>query len=113
MASNVKIGTFTGTGAAINIELGWIPEHVEIVNVTDGDDKWEWYSSMPAASAIYHRAVTDNATSGNASMAKITANGVSAYSPTNLSSKKGFTVGSALSESAKVFAYKATRSAEY
>lgn len=26
-----------GTGSAINVELGWIPDYVEIINLTDGD----------------------------------------------------------------------------
>jgi hypothetical protein len=30
-------GETVGNGAAINVELGWIPDRVEVVNVTDGD----------------------------------------------------------------------------
>jgi len=26
-----------GTGAAVNVELGWVPDFVEVINVTDGD----------------------------------------------------------------------------
>jgi hypothetical protein len=32
-----KTGFFYGTGAAINIELGWVPDTVIIENQTDGD----------------------------------------------------------------------------
>ncbi len=33
----VATGFLRGTGAAINVELGWIPDFVKIVNLTDGD----------------------------------------------------------------------------
>ncbi len=33
----VANGFLRGTGAAINVELGWIPDYVEIINLTDGD----------------------------------------------------------------------------
>ena len=37
----VATGFLRGTGAAINVELGWIPDWVRIINLTDGDDIWE------------------------------------------------------------------------
>jgi len=43
----------------------------------------------------------------------VTANGVDAYEPTDLSSKKGFTVGTAISESGMTFRYVAMRDAEF
>jgi len=33
----VATGFLKGTGAAVNVELGWIPEYVQIINLTDGD----------------------------------------------------------------------------
>lgn len=33
----VRTGEEVGTGAALNIELGWIPDRVEVYNATDGD----------------------------------------------------------------------------
>lgn len=38
---NVAVGFLRGTGAAINVELGWIPDFVKIINLTDGDVTWE------------------------------------------------------------------------
>ncbi len=32
-----KTGFLVGDGAAQNVELGWIPDRVEVINVTDGD----------------------------------------------------------------------------
>lgn len=37
MKGQTKIGTTVGNGAALNIELGWVPEMVELFNATDGD----------------------------------------------------------------------------
>jgi hypothetical protein len=34
---NIKCGYLVGNGAAQNVELGWVPDYVEVVNVTDGD----------------------------------------------------------------------------
>lgn len=32
----MKFGVLVGNGAAINVELGWIPDRVEVYNATDG-----------------------------------------------------------------------------
>lgn len=37
MKDQIKTGILVGNGAAQNIELGWIPEKVELYNCTDGD----------------------------------------------------------------------------
>lgn len=113
MAAEIRTGTYTGTGAAVNIELGWTPDYVKVVNVTDGDEYWEWFAGMTAAHAIYTRSVTDNATTGNAGITRITSNGISQRSPTDYASKQGFTAGSALSESGDTFAYIAVRNGDY
>lgn len=36
-SSQVATGFIRGTNAAINVELGWIPDFVQIINLTDGD----------------------------------------------------------------------------
>lgn len=36
MKGSFKSGSFTGTGATVNVELGWIPNTVEVYNATDG-----------------------------------------------------------------------------
>lgn len=33
----VATGFLRGTGAAINVQLGWIPDFVQVINLTDGD----------------------------------------------------------------------------
>lgn len=109
MANEVADGFYTGTGAAINIELGWVPDYVKIINLTDGTEMFEWFNGATNNPTIQSRAVTDNATTGNASMVRLTSNAVSAYSPTNLSNKPGFTVGTAISTSAKQYGWIAHR----
>lgn len=101
--NNVKVGTYTGTGAAINIELGFIPDYVRIVNATDGDIAWEWFYGMGAADALQGTNHADT------QFSLITSNGVDSYSPTDFTNNKGFTVGTSLSENAKVFYYVALR----
>lgn len=36
-SSQVACGFLRGTGAALNVELGWIPDFVMVFNLTDGD----------------------------------------------------------------------------
>lgn len=103
MAQNVEIGSYTGTGAAINIELGFIPEYVLIENATDGDANWKWFSGMADGSALQQVAA------GTKTL--ITSNGVSALPGDRTTPRRpGFTIGTALSESGKVFRYVAMRS---
>lgn len=113
MAGDIKVGTYEGTGAAINIELGWVPDYVRVVNTEDGDAIWEWFNGLGAGDAIFEQSIDDDGTSGNSSLALISSNGIDAYEPTDFSKKLGFTVGTALSENEKTFRYIALRSGEY
>lgn len=110
MTEQVKIGSYTGTGAAIDIELGFVPDYVRVINATDGDFAWEWFNGFGAGDALQQRQVADNGSTGNTSLALITSNGIDAYQGSS-SKGKGFTVGSALSEDTKVFRYVAMRNA--
>ena len=38
----IRTGFVLGTGAAINVELGFIPDYVRVANVTDGDKENIW-----------------------------------------------------------------------
>jgi hypothetical protein len=103
MANNVEIGSYTGTGAAINIELGFIPDYVLIENATDGDANWKWFGGMADASALQQVAA------GTKTL--ITSNGVTPLAGDRTTPRRpGFTIGTALSESAKVFRFVAMRS---
>ena len=104
MAGEVKIGSYVGTGAAVTVDLGWVPDYVLVENATDGDANWKWFSGMDNASALQQVAA------GTKTL--ITANGITPDVGT-LSSPKGITFGSALSESGKTFRFVAMRNAEY
>lgn len=103
MSSAVKIGSYVGTGAAINIELGFVPGYVRIWNATDGDTCWEWFNGLGAGDAL------QSANHASAQFSLITSNGVDAYAGTAADKAAGFTVGTALSESGKTFRYAAFR----
>ena len=83
MPTNIKSGTVTGTGANLNVSLGFAPDHVIVINDTT-NDRLEWFSNMPAASA-YKRVAAGTST-------KITTLGISLFtgSPTQ---QAGFTIG--------------------
>ena len=100
MNPDIQVGTVTGTGAAIDIELGFVPDYVKIVNITDADIMHEWFASMDDGKAI--------ATA--AAVATLATNGITPYAGVRGSNSKGFTIGTTISESAKVLAYVAMRS---
>lgn len=85
-------GTYTGTGAAVNVVLGFKPGFVFIYNFTDGDVTFQWSDTMAEGTAVQ----TDTA------VAKLASNGISLLDG---STGAGFIAGSSVSESAKVFHY--------
>lgn len=95
--SPISIGRVTGTGAAININLGWVPDYVRIVNITDADVFDEWFRDGSAAGTSISTA---------AAVAPRSSNGVTAL---DTDTAKGFTIGSGISESGKVLGYIAQR----
>lgn len=106
MSSEVTGGTYEGTGAAINIELGWIPDFVQVWNVEDGDATWTWFYGFGAGDAFA------TANHDTAQQSLITSNGIDAYTGSATPGSEaapGFTVGTALSESGKTFRYRAER----
>lgn len=52
MLPEVKVGTYTGTGAAQSITLGYKPSLVLAFNQTDGDTIWGHIKGMTAATAF-------------------------------------------------------------
>lgn len=83
-ALQIATGSFTGTGAAVNVVLGFKPRRVEIFNNTDGDDLFIHFEGM----------TEDHAIQSAAAISKLTANGISLRN-------NGFTAGSSCSESGK------------
>ena len=96
--SNIACNTYTGDGSAQNISLGFEPSYVLVWNATDGDAKWEWFRGLGEGDAL----ATANADTAQQSL--ISADGIDYYAGDG-DNPKGFTVGTALSESGKTFRY--------
>lgn len=95
---NFATGTVTGTGAAINVPLGWTPDFVKVINITDADTIDEWVAGMTEGTSI----------TTSAAVATRATNGISLYAG-DVSTAKGFTIGSGISESAKTLGWVAWR----
>lgn len=93
------VGTVEGTGAAINISLGFTPSYIRVVNTEDGDTIHEWFNGMTDGHAIK---IVDGGAATNIS--RITSNGISAYAGTTTAAK-GVTLGTDVSESGKTLHY--------
>ena len=89
-----KVGTYTGSGAAISIDLGYEPLAVVIYNETDGDGMWLAISGQADDKALQ---ILDTG-AGTTDLSFLASNGVTIQ-------KRGFSVGTSVSESAKVFRY--------
>jgi hypothetical protein len=78
-------GTFAGTGAALNICIGFIPDRVKIMNLTSAvlasltyDKKMSGVTAV--AGGILGKLVVDSGVTGNATMGKLAASaGVAEY----------------------------------
>ena len=77
-------GTATGTGAALNVEVGFTPSRVEIINETD-PGYYVWTSDM--ADAEMQKTIGDGTTTFE------TSDGISAYAGASGATGKGFTIG--------------------
>jgi len=78
MYKDVKIGTFKGTGAKINIACGFVPSYVKIMNIQDGGGLYatgEWFASMGEGYAWKTKAIVDSGSTGNKSSDLVT-NGI-------------------------------------
>jgi hypothetical protein len=98
MIPSTVVGTVEGTGAAINVVVGFKPDYVKIANTEDGDTIDEWFRGMAAGTSI---------TNTSAAVATRAANGITAYEGTE---GEGFTIGSGISENGKTLYYLAIRS---
>lgn len=95
MGVKMKTSSYTGTGAAINVETGFTVNFLIVFNRTDGDIVGLWTPGVGADKAIDIAA----AAAANA------ADGFTAYAGSTGSASVGFTAGTDYSESAKVYDY--------
>lgn len=111
-----KAGTVEGTGSAINVSVGFKPDYVKLFNLDDAGGlapTMEWFKGMPAASGLKGLKITDSGTSGNASQAKVTSNGISMYDGDDTHAP-GFTIGadSDINANGETICYIAVRNIE-
>lgn len=95
MKGQIKTGTYTGTGAAIELELGFQPDYFRTINITDGNAGLTWFSGMAAGTAIAE----------GAALASQASNGITLFAGTSGTKAAGVTVGTAGSVNAKVYRY--------
>lgn len=85
MTKQVKSGTVTGTGAAIDISLGWNPKRVVVLNTTSATlEQLEWITGMDDGAAIK--------TVAAGTRTKIASTGISAFAGDD-DEALGFTIG--------------------
>jgi hypothetical protein len=101
MATITKVGSYTGTGAALNVSVGFVPDYVRIVDAT-GLAVDEWFNGMTAGTSY------STATAGTQSV-RAAPGGVTAFAGTAATAGQGFTVGTALSTAARVYRYVAVQ----
>lgn len=78
-------GTVTGTGANIDIDLGWIPSEVRLLNVTASDFcRIHWSSGLANGGGI--KTLTSTST-------KLSSLGVTPLGAAATDTKKGFRIG--------------------
>lgn len=90
----IKTGSFTGAGAAVNVECGFTPLFAIVVNMTDNDVLDVFIAGMGAATGIQI----------GAAVAARSSNGCVAYAGSD-SEAEGLTIGSAVAENAKSIFY--------
>lgn len=102
MNTDIKQGTVTGTGAALNVQLGFQPKIIRIINETSGDELF-WTFSMGADKG-YKRVAAGTG-------AFISSGGITVYPGTSADENEGFTLGtdSDINVNAEVLHYMALR----
>lgn len=79
-----KTGTVEGTGAAINLELGFTPSYVQLINI-DGDASLVWTDTMTDGEGYKTVAAGTNA--------QIATGGITPYAGAEGSASVGITIG--------------------
>ena len=112
--NQVAVGSVAGTGAAINISIGFKPRYVKVFNYNDAGALYptlEWWEGMPAASGLKTKSIVDSGTTALKSSERITALGISQYEGGGSVAADGFTVGADtdINASGETFYYMAVR----
>lgn len=101
MTPKIATGSITGTGAALNVAIGFQPKYVKVYNNNDAGSKWatmEFFEGMTNGHGLKGLKVVDSGATGDASQAKVTSNGISLFGgstgPADLSGTCAVSVGS-------------------
>lgn len=92
----IRTGSVEGTAAAINVQLGFVPDYVRIFNYDDAGSLFptiEWWKGMTDGHALKTKSIADDGTTSNKSSEKITSGGISEYAGTEAGDSPGFTIG--------------------
>jgi hypothetical protein len=104
--SHLKVGNFTQAATAIAVEVncGFAPDKVKIVNLTDGDYE-EWYKGMTDGHGIISLA----GTAAQLVRTAVTVNGITPSGDAAADTFKGFTFGlnTGINIAAKVYYWEA------
>lgn len=95
----MQSGTVEGTGSAINVELGFTPRYVKLINIDDAgglDPTLEWFTGMAAAAGLKGKSIADNGATSALSQEYVTSGGITAYAGSDTPGSEaspGFTIG--------------------
>lgn len=89
----IAVGTVSGSGGAVSVVIGFVPDWVEVIDSTNSNMRAFWSSGMTAATAIKIDA---------SSMGAVAANGITQVTTAG---SEGFTIGSTLAVSAAQLQY--------
>lgn len=99
----VQMGTVTGTGQPVTISVGFPPDYVKVVNITDGNQMWEWFTGMGAGQAIQSQSGSSN------QFTRLNANGITISSGAAPDTPAGFIIGTAVSVNGRTLSWIAMR----
>lgn len=95
----VKVGTYTGTGAAVSVMVGFQPDFIEAMNKSE---LWKWQTPLSSGAAIGFRGATG-------SMLCIESKGFAVLVAADKPSAQGFRAHSSVSQSGNTYYYRAMR----
>lgn len=85
MADSYATAVVAGTGASIDVELGWIPDRVEVLNITATDfAEIKWCSGMANAAGVKRLTSTSS---------KLSSLGITPLGAATTDTIKGFRIG--------------------
>lgn len=90
IAGQMMTGSVTGTGSSINVSCGFIPDAVQVTNITNGTAKTMWWNkAMGNGKAVF--------VNGTAGPKVAASNGITPYAG-SYTAAKGFTIGTSANQ---------------